>query len=878
MKRLPSRRLLIFSLALCIPFALVCCDGNRNGGGGEDDGIAHVALVGHSHIDLAWKWTWEEARQICANTFSSVLKLMDRNDLPEYQYAQSSAQAYLWMEDSSPEIFERITQKIDGGRWEVVGGMWVEPDSNLSSGESLVRQCLYGKRYFLDRFGVDVKVAWLPDSFGYAAILPQIFKGAGMEYFVFTKTNWNDTHKPDINFFWWEGPDGSRLFSYLTVGSYNDFVTRGNFDNHWRTMKDRHPDIETVPIIIGIGDHGGGVPAFFLKQAARLAEEPEYDVRYTGAEEILGEIRAGGGDFPTIDEELYLEYHRGTYTSHADAKENNRRSEILMEEAEKFTAFALDAAAYPMETMRGLWQKVLFNQFHDILPGSSIPEVYEDSHVDYAEVFSTGGEILDSSLALIASRIDTRLAAHPDAVAIVLFNPLSWPRNEFITIDVDDHSAYRVYDHEGGLIESEQIGSELTFRAPTVPSIGYTTVFIDEEEPDGLDGEPIVRVDACGDFLLENERLLVVIDHDTGCLSRVLDKGLGREVLDAGRQGNLLQVFQEANTEYPAWNINYLWGPTRLDNGRIGDLTGIDIVKNGVQEGIVRVSRVDRPGLHKSFYDQYVILRSGDDMVRFRTDVDWGEFSKLLKVGFTFDLDNTSLHAFYDVAYTTIERVHDGSIANWEVPAQKWVDVVDDSGTYGVCLLNDRKYGFDLVPGTDLCSLNELRMTLLKSSSSPVNFFINAGGPVTDAGAYSVEYAILAHADGWQEANLPARGYAFNYPFLLREEGRHAGELLPEHSFLSVDGDGVIVPAIKRPEDNGPEALVLRLLETLGRGGECTVRLGQGTIVRAVETDLIERELEDGRTLEIADDGASFSIAIGAHEIVTIMVEMVEIE
>ncbi|MFC1889182.1 alpha-mannosidase, partial [Thermodesulfobacteriota bacterium] len=733
MKR-PSDRLLLFSLALCTPFVLLCCDSGGDGTVEQDDGITHVALVGHSHIDLAWKWTWREARQICANTFSSVLKLMDRDDLPEYRYAQSSAQAYLWMEDTEPEIFDRITGKIDTGRWEVVGGMWVESDSNLSSGESLVRQCLYGKRYFLDRFGVDVKVAWLPDSFGYAAILPQIFKGAGMEYFVFTKTNWNDTHRPDTNFFWWEGPDGSRLFSYLTVGSYDDFVTRNNFDGHWRTMKERHPDVNTLPIIIGIGDHGGGVPAFFLKQAARLAGEPAYDVRYTGAEEILEEIRSSGANFPTIDEELYLEYHRGTYTSHADAKENNRGSEILMEEAEKFASFALDTASYPMETMRGLWQKVLFNQFHDILPGSSIPEVYDDSHVDYAEIFSTGGEILDGSLELIASHIDTRLPAHPDAAPLVIFNPLSWPRDEFILIEVDNDSTYQVYDHEGGLIESEQTGSELTFRTDSVPSIGYTVVFVSEEDVSRPDRNPIVRVDADGDLVLENERLLVVIDHETGCLSRVLDKALGLEVLDPGRQGNLLQIYQEANTEFPAWNINYLWGPTRLDNGRIGDLLGIDIVKNGSQEGIVRVSRVDRPGLHKSFYDQYVILRAGDDMVRFRTDVDWNEFCKLLKVGFTFGLDNTALRAFYDVAYTTIERIHDGSIANWEVPAQKWVDLIDDSGTHGMCLLNDRKYGFDLVPGPDSCSLNELRMTLLKSSSSPVNFFINAGGPVTDVG------------------------------------------------------------------------------------------------------------------------------------------------
>jgi len=886
-KSFSSSSLILFFILAVVTFG---CGGGSGDGGAEPEvtpeiPIKHVALIGHSHIDLAWKWTWCEAVQICKNTFDSTLRLLD--EYPEFRFSQSSAQAYAWMETFHPEIFERIREKIEAGQWEIVGGAWVESDTNLVSGESLVRQMLYGKRYFLETFGVDVKVGWLPDVFGYSWQLPQILKRSGIERFAYHKTTWNDTHKPRCNFFHWEAPDGSRLFSYLTAGHYCDPVFRGLVDERWATMKEHHPDRNLLPYMVGIGDHGGGVPEIFINEARRLDEDPGYDLTFRRAADVMEEVETEVERIDTIRDELYLEYHRGTYTSRAEVKRDNRRAEVLVETAEKFASLAWDASAYPRVDLKEAWRLTLFNQFHDILPGSSIEAVYEDTREDYQWIFETlgpdeAGSVLDEAFSLLAGEIDTLLPGEPTATPLVLFNPLSWERDAFVTVEAGEEAA-RVLDPEGGAVPFQQDEAGLSFLARDVPSLGYAVYFVvpGSREGGGASGTTggqdagradIARVDAGGDFLLENEFYRVRINHGTGCVSDILDKRLGRAILDPGREGNLLQIFGDHEPSFPAWNIQYLWGPAYLNNGPLDELAGIEIARNGALEGTVRVRRLASTG-SGSAYTQNITLRAGVPLVLFNTHVDWHERYTLLKVGFTFDLANYEMRGVYEIPYGVIDRYHDGTKANWEVPALHWVDVPERSTGCGVTLLNDRKYGFDMHAAHGGGNLNELRMTLLKSSPCPANKLLSGGGPITDVGEFEVNYALHPHAGTWAEADLPRLGDEFNVPVFVVRADSHGGTMTRAFSFMEVSPENVAVTVLKRPEDPGGEAFVVRLVERHGLAVAAEVRFPGLPVARVQEVDLIERDL-GGPPLQLTAGRDGFVTPISPYEIRTFRVEI----
>jgi alpha-mannosidase len=848
--------------------------------------VEKIYMVGASHIDLAWKWNYDETiHQVCHNTFEDVMDLMSfyendpRPGNPMF-YSQSQAQAYEWMEDFYPDIFRDMVEWKDRGLWEPVGGMWVESDTNLPCGESLVRQVLYGKLYFLERMGVEVRVGWLPDTFGYSAGLPQIFRKAGIDYFACTKVTWNDTHPPDKHMFYWTSPDGSRVLTYVSLGSYNDIPMAGMLDQLEARLETLQPDIPIYLFYIGIGDHGGGVFQIFVDMALRLQEDG-YPIVFGPSEAFFEDLAALGVN-DVVDDELYLEFHRGTYTSRAEVKERNRESEIALEVLEKFAVLSVPyGGAFPRDDLDAMWKKVLLNQFHDVLPGSGIDLVYEDTRRDYDFVKERSGKRLGEALEAIASSADTE--SGPLGEPLVVFNPLSWTRSGPVSLPMtaDQAAGVGVLDARGAPVLSQwsALDGALLFWAGDVPSMGYSTFYLAPGVVAPLSGGLIAAPDR-----LENNFLAARVDPATGLLASVLDKQAGgREVIQPGTRANLLQVYREGLDSFPAWDLahdKYRQAPEELTNTQT-----FELVESGPLRAVFRTT-VSHQGMPM---EQQILLWNGLPRLDFRFRVDdWGRvMGRLLKVAFPLELSNRAKHATYDVPYAALTRTHDGSKANWEACGQKWVNVQDDGPgePYGVALLSGNKYGFDLAndgPGQGLSDgrANILRMSLLKSSTQPLPgaFGLSFGGPVTDQGTFQSAYALYPHHGAWEEAGVVQRAQEFNVPFEVHKTGRHPGRLPARVSFLEVSPATVIATVLKEPErPAGSGELVLRLFETARKDTRVTVTFPTKRIFDAREVDLLERELAGARVVSGTPQGG-LSLEVGHDEIVTLRLRTEEKE
>ncbi|HEY9857886.1 MAG TPA: hypothetical protein V6D16_00160, partial [Candidatus Obscuribacterales bacterium] len=430
-----------------------------------------ICLLGHAHLDLAWLWPVSETWEAAERTFKSVLQL--QQDFPELIFCHSTPALYDWIETNRPTLFAAIQSQVAAGNWEVVGGLWVEPELNVVSGESIVRQVLYGQRYTQAKFGHTSPIAWLPDTFGFCWQLPQILRQGGIEYFVTQKLRWNDTTQFPYEAFWWRSPDGSEVFSVMSapIGEGIDPIKMTQHACNWEAKTGNLQNL-WLP---GVGDHGGGPTRDMLEMAQRWQTSPFFpQLRFTTAEEYLGKVGSEGREmrskelearsqepapsshpagtlsanipypssFPIWNDELYLEFHRGCYTTHAEQKRRNRRCEQLLYQAELFASFATltTDAAYPKAELETAWKKVLFNQFHDILPGSSIPEVFVDANQLWQEAEQTGQELLQASLQAIASHIELHEPPHPDARPVMVFNSLNWARSQVVAIPMPSSS------------------------------------------------------------------------------------------------------------------------------------------------------------------------------------------------------------------------------------------------------------------------------------------------------------------------------------------------------------------------------------------------------------------------------------------------------
>ncbi len=808
-----------------------------------------IVAIGHSHIDLAWLWRLCHTREKAARTFATVLHLMKQ--YPEYYYLHASPQLYRFVQQDYPEIYAQIKERVASGHWELTGGMWVEADINLPSGESLVRQILYGKRYFRNEFGVDTRVLWLPDVFGYSWSLPQIMKKSGLDYFMTTKISWNQFNRFPYDTFRWRGIDGSEIIShfvttpeenarhYTYVGTLEPREVKGIWDHY----KQKHFNDELLHIF-GWGDGGGGPTKEMIEMARAMRNIPGLPrVELAKAEPYFTRLaeRIADKDVPVWDGELYLEYHRGTYTSQAHIKRANRKAEVLYHDAEWLSTVADVLTAqdsYPSELLQEGWEMLLLNQFHDILPGSSIRQVYEDSRAQFAQIDELGLAALHQARSAIVERIGV------EQESLVVFNSLSWRRHGLIELPWSEQLRQATLLDCGGQPALTQIVEEhglkkVLLEVSDVPALGYRSFPI---APRARDHQP------ANDFTISPEQLenrfYRITLNARGQIVSLFDKHNEREVLAPNARGNVFQVFEDKPMNFDAWDIDPYFDEKMREIDR---LVAVKVVEQGPLRGALE--------LQWQFYDsritQRITLYRHSARIDFCTEVDWQERQILLKVAFPVAVRATK--ATYEIQFGNIERpTHSNTswdYARFESIGHKWVDLSE--GGYGVGLLNDCKYGYDV-------KNNVLRLTLLKSPISP--------DETADRGKHVFTYSLLPHAGPWNDSLIIEEAYDLNYPLLADTIPQpQVGKLPDTYAFAELDVDNVIVEAIKKAEDD--DAWIARVYECKHYyRNRVNLSFGQ-PIARAVECNLME---EDQGT--VAYHHRSLTFAIAPYEIKTFKV------
>ncbi len=836
---------------------------------------ANMHLTGNSHIDAAWLWPWTETVDVVKRTFGTAAQLM--NEYPTYTYTQSAAQYNQWVADKYPELNEQIRKRIQEGRWELVGGMWIEPDLNMPDGESLVRQLLVGQSTFQKLYGTTTRIGWNPDSFGYTWQLPQIYKRSGVDYFVTQKMTWNDTNQLPLKLFWWESPDGSKVLTYFPHDYANSDLNPVRLARNMVEARQRANGITNVLDLFGVGDHGGGptramldeglhwmepgkvVPRsefgtaqpYFTAMEKQIAPDSptwNYETLASG-DHKLAEPPAGEITIPTWKDELYLEYHRGVFTTQADHKRNMRDSEEWVLNAEKYASLAwLDGREYPATELTDAWKHVTFNQFHDLAAGSGIGVIYREAQKDYNQVHWSTDEISTKSLKTVAARVDTRATA--GGVPVLVVNPLAWQRNGLVEVEVQMPSAaaegVSIVTDKGRVLPSEVLHSDkatgtyrLLVRTEDVPSMGYQVLR-------AVPGRRTFPTDLkASGTTIENAALRVTVDATTGCMTSLFDKQHNYETLAAGACGDELQAFKDTPKDYDAWNID----PGTLDQPptTLHTVESVKLVDQGPLRATLRITRT----WQSSHFVQDISLYDGGHSVEVGNDIDWHETHVLLKV--SFPLAATAPMATYEIPYGTIERptTRNNSVekAKFEVPALRWADLGDKE--HGLTLINESKYGYDAVG-------NQLRLTLLRSPIWP--------DPDADRERHHFRFQLYPHAGDWKQAMSIRHGYEFNYRLKAMQVEPHAGTLPAEHSFASIADTNVVLTAMKRSEDG--KGLILRFYEWAGKGGNVTVAVPSGATGASV-TNLMEKP--EGSALSVAGD--KVTVPVTPYQIQTIRVD-----
>ncbi|WP_404789046.1 alpha-mannosidase [Altericista sp. CCNU0014] len=754
-----------------------------------------INWIGHAHLDLAWLWPVAETWEAAERTFVSALNL--QKDFEELNFCHSSPALYEWIEQHRPALFAQIQQRVAEGRWEVAAGLWVEPELNLISGESLVRQVLYGQRYTQERFGHISRVAWLPDSFGFCNQLPQILKQGGVDYFLTQKLRWNDTTQFPHEAFWWQAPDGTRTFSIMTppIGESIDPLKMSAHAKDWEAKT----SLKESFWLPGVGDHGGGPTRDMLEVARKWQQSPLFpQLKSSTMTEFCQQVESNLQDVPVWDDELYLEFHRGCYTSHADQKRYNRRCEHLLTEAEMFSAIATltTNAPYPKAELETAWKKVLFNQFHDILPGSSIPEVFADANREWELALQTALDLREKALEAIAAQI--RLPEPPvaNAIPVVVHNSLNWERSEVVRWQAPDHHQGTVLDSNGQPLPTQYNSQtqSLSFWANAIPSVGYRVFWY---VPTALP-TPSGKAE---EWILDNGHLRVEICERTGNVRSIWDYAARRNVL-AG-PGNVLQFFQDRGQYWDAWNIDPNYAQHPLEAAVMQSIA----LAGGTVEPAIQVERCWR---NATFVQTYRLGQQSSALM-IDTQVDWQETHVLVKAAFPLGI--SADYATYETPCGAIERptlpnpqpLTEHQKAKWEVPALHWADLTQaGEEPYGVSLLNDCKYGYDAQPDC-------LRLTLLRSPQWP--------DPNCDRGFHSFTYALYPHSGSWQQAQTHQKGYELNRPLIaktLAPAAHGSGTLNAAQSFLSGFPENLVLMALKQSEDS-PQNWIVRFYEACGQ-------------------------------------------------------------
>lgn len=790
----------------------------------------NVWCVGHTHIDVAWMWTLSVTQDKAVRSFSTVLAYMKQ--YPNYIFMSSQPQLYLYVKEKAPKIFEEIKKRVQEGRWEVEGAMFLEADCNLTCGESLIRQIIYGKRFFRKEFQKESKILWLPDVFGYSAALPQIMKKCGVNYFMTTKISWNETNMMPYDTFMWEGLDGTRVLTHFAptrdynvaakegssetehFTTYNGMLTPSQVKGAWQRYNPKELNQEVLTTY-GYGDGGGGPTKEMLENTTRLEKGiPGCPSVKTGTAlsffETLEKDVKGKKELPAWVGELYLEYHRGTYTSMARNKKYNRRSEFLMMNAENASVLAemMLGIAYPREAYRNYWEIVLRNQFHDILPGSSICEVYQESQKEYAFVLEKVGEIYQNTLSALTEAI------HAPKGSLVAFNMIGTKIDALLETDISVGENYlrnmQKLENGNGLLWVEAI-----------PAKGYCV--IDTKEI-------IVNPVKISTTSVETPYLHIKI-NEKGHFTSIFDKTEQRELLQDGEEANVLMTYEDRPHNFDAWDINNYYTEKEWP---VEDVEKIYIE----EEGPLRYALCIEYRYLSSFIRQHLYFYPNKARFDIKNEIDWKEKQILLKDLFPVDIHTEE--ATYEIQFGNVKRpTHYNTswdAAKFEVCAQKWIDISENG--YGVSIINDCKFGYSVHDG-------KIGLTMLKSAIYP--------NEEADKEQHEFTYAFLLHKNGWREADTINEAYLLNNPPMIKMKESETGEQENKFSFIHASAKNIMVETVKKAEEE--DTVIVRAYESFNKRSK--VRLSFGMEVDSVyETDMLEEkdvlcQLEDKFTVWI---------------------------
>ncbi|MGB8980271.1 MAG: alpha-mannosidase, partial [Anaerolineales bacterium] len=735
-----------------------------------------IHATGHAHIDVAWLWTLGQTRRKSERTFQNVIRYMEK--FPDYHFTQSQPQVYQFIEEDQPALFESIRQRIAEGRWEPIGGMWVEADCNLSGAESLARQFLLGRSYFREHFGREAEspVLWLPDVFGYAWALPQLIQQAGLKYFMTIKIGWSQYNRLPYDTFLWQGIDGTQILThFITVPDFGEFASTYNAMadareaiGTWKNFqqKELHKDLLMA---YGYGDGGGGPTLEMLENIEVMKQFPAIpQVRHSSVKAFFDSIApiTGSRMMPVWNGELYLEYHRGTYTTQARNKRANRKSEFLLHDAEFIAAYAslLTNYQYPTTEFTNAWRTVCLNQFHDVIPGSSIGAVYEESQQQYAELTKNVTQLRDEALGALAQKVDGD---------VLLVNPTSFAQPGLVFVPGD---SFQRLTRDGEPVPVQPAGSGFWADAGELPA--YSVVALKTT----IDDRPQTMVHRPSSMVKLENNFIQVEFNEQGDITRIFDKQADREVLAPDTIGNQFQAFEDRPKSWDAWDVEIFYD----DKMWLADpASSIEMVEQGELRQTIEIKR----RILNSVYTQRISLSHNSPRLDFDTHIEWNERHIMLKVAFPVDV--LAPQATYEIQWGNVERpTHRNTSWDWarfETCAHKWADLSE--GDYGVSLLNDCKYGHDI-------HNNVMRITLLRSPTMP--------DPMADFGEHQFKYSLYPHAGSWNE-ETQREAYLLNDPVIVyksKVKSEKSGKLLATlQSLLSVSEPNIIIETVKQAED-----------------------------------------------------------------------------
>lgn len=749
-----------------------------------------VTALGHTHIDLAWLWQLKHTREKAARSWSTVLSMMDH--FSDYVFLHTTPQLYEYIQHDYPEIFKQIQKRVDEGRWEIEGGMWVEADCNIPSGESLVRQLMFGIRYIQKNFHHRSRYLWLPDVFGYSWALPQILRKAGLNTFMTTKISWNEYNRMPNDTFMWKGIDGTKILTHFITTpdagkmkdnpdswfyTYNGEMTPASVKGLWDAYSDKRIN-NNLLLAYGYGDGGGGVNRDMIESRRilnQLPGLPKVETATAGKffDKLHDNIKQAAKDkeyVPTWDGELYLEFHRGTYTSHAYMKKMNRRMELMYRQLEYDSILKmLSGSAYPQSQLNDGWKILLRNQFHDIIPGSAIHEVYEDCHRDYEHANE------------IAQQVAQNIGSNDTATSYTIVNNQAWSRHEVVKVNTDNQGSFTTTD--GQTLLSQPVDGGYLVETPVVPATGSVLIQFKSNDQ-SQDGESSSLAQLSENGLTTNN--YCIRWNDQGQLIEIYDRQADREVLKENGLGNTLEVYEDKPRDYDAWNIDFYY----YQKKQILDADRIEVIENSPLRTVVQF---DYHYLHSKI-SQQLILHADNKRIDFVTKLDWHDHQKLLKAGFDTAIRSTT--ARYQIQFGNLERTTTWNTswdwAKFESVGHQWADLSEHN--YGVALLNNAKYGYG-VHG------QKMTISLLKSAISP--------DPEQDIGKHSFTYSLLPHKGDFVSGQVEENAWALNSPLQVL-----SGKPFDQNALFKINGSGINLDSVKKAEDR--DSVIVRFHDYTG--------------------------------------------------------------